>query len=186
MIGILPSSCTPADAQKWNLTEVSSHDEAISALKNCLITLQQPLSTRRESFNRTRWLDKLKPADASQEADGPEGPMAPIVTTGVLFVEKPLLTRHLCARGHISLSVSFHRRSTICACHPCARAMHFFTISWSRNFRNAKRPSSCFAVLKKKKTCPIFQPISTLSNFACHPCTKGHAKFLCAKKKTCN
>ena len=35
---------------KWNLTEVSSHDEAISALKkNCLITLQHgPLSARGE------------------------------------------------------------------------------------------------------------------------------------------
>ena len=31
-----------------------------------------------ESFNRTRWLD-----GASQKAEGPEGPMAPIVTTDV-------------------------------------------------------------------------------------------------------
>ena len=37
-----------------------------------------------ESFNRTRWLGKLRAAGASQKTDGPEGPMAPIVTTGVL------------------------------------------------------------------------------------------------------
>ena len=43
-----------------------------------------------ESFNRTRWLDKLRPAGASQKADGPEGPMAPIVTTGVSVIGKNL------------------------------------------------------------------------------------------------
>ena len=41
-----------------------------------------------ESFNRTLWLDKLRPAGASQKAEGPEGPMAPIVVTGTSFVGK--------------------------------------------------------------------------------------------------
>ena len=44
-----------------------------------------------ESFNRTRWLDELRPAGASQMADGPEGPMAPIVTTGVSVI-RPTMT----------------------------------------------------------------------------------------------
>ena len=134
-----------------------------------------------ESFNRTRWLDKLRPAGASQKADGPEGPMAPIVTFGILIVEN-LLTCHPCARGHVDLSVSFHGRSTICACHPCARAMQF----------------SPFVLLCRiEKPCQIFPPIPTFSNYACHPCTgvfikkactchpctKCHATFLCAKRK---
>ena len=50
--------------------------------KNCLITLQHGVFV--ESFNGTRWLSKLRPAGASQKADGPEGPIAPIVTSGKL------------------------------------------------------------------------------------------------------
>ena len=50
-----------------------------------------------ESFNRTRWLDKLRPAGASHKADGPEGPTAPIVTTGILIVEKKKLLTSLCS-----------------------------------------------------------------------------------------
>ena len=46
-----------------------------------------------ESFNRTRWLDKLRPAGASQKADGPEGLMAPVVTTGVPIVGKKPFSR---------------------------------------------------------------------------------------------
>ena len=45
-----------------------------------------------ESFNRTHWLDKLRPAVASQKADGPEGPTAPIVTTGVSHCRKKNLS----------------------------------------------------------------------------------------------
>ena len=59
------------------------------------------------------------------KADGPEGPMAPIVTTGVLIMEKTFLTRHPRAGGHVILALSFHWRSTNCACHPYARAMQF-------------------------------------------------------------
>ena len=31
---------------------------------------------------RTHWLNKLRPAGASLKAEGPEGPLAPVVTTG--------------------------------------------------------------------------------------------------------
>ena len=127
-------------SRKWNLTEVSSHDEASSALKkkNCLLTLQHgPLSARRELQSHPL-AGQAQACGRLTKGGSAGGPMAPIVTTGVLIVErkKNLLTRHLCARCHVNLSVSFHRRSTICACHPSAK-MQFFTVSWSRNFRNA-------------------------------------------------
>ena len=41
-----------------------------------------PLSARGELQSRTRWLNKLRPAGASLMAEGPEGPIAPVVTTG--------------------------------------------------------------------------------------------------------
>ena len=49
-----------------------------------------PLRPRRE-------LQSLRPAGASQKAEGPEGPMAPIVTTGISVVGKKLShTSSLC------------------------------------------------------------------------------------------
>ena len=52
--------------------------------------------------------------------------MAPVVTTGVSNEGKNSLTRHPHAEGHANLSVSFHGRSSNCACHPCAEAMQIF------------------------------------------------------------
>ena len=50
-----------------------------------------------ESFNRTRWLEKLRAAGASQKADGPEGPMAPVVTLVFSLQQKNLShTSSLC------------------------------------------------------------------------------------------
>ena len=120
-----------------------------------------------ESFNRTRWLDKLRPAGASQKADGPEGPMAPIVTTGILVVEN-LLTRHPCARG---MSI-FQYRSTgdpqfvrvILAPEPCN--FHCIVIK-----KLQKRVAPIVLLCRIEKTCHIFPPIPTFSNYACHPCT---------------
>ena len=63
-----------------------------------------------ESFNRTRWLDKLRPAGASQKAEGPEGPMAPIVTTGCHHDSKKKLdyiSRFAHILSMLFLSVSF-------------------------------------------------------------------------------
>ena len=79
--------------------------------------------------------------------------------------KKKLLTRHPCAGGHVNLSVSFHWRSTNCACHPYARAMQF---------------SPCEKRVKKlqERVAPFV--LLRHSNHACHPCTKGHAKFLCS------
>jgi len=91
-----------------------------------------------ESFNRTRWLDKLRPAGASQEADGPEGPMAPIVTTGILIVKKEKTFSHVILV--LGAMLIFQYRSTrdpqfvrvILAPEPCN--FHRIVI---KNFRNA-------------------------------------------------
>ena len=111
-----------------------------------------------ESFSRTRWLDKPRPAGASQKADGPEGPMAPIVTNGVLIVEKKnFLTRHPCAGCHVNLSVSFYGRSTNCACHPDARTMQF-----SPYYKGGQETSGTRSALRPASSI-------TSSNCACHP-----------------
>ena len=70
---------------KWNLTEGTSHDETGSALqkKNCQQLQHGPLSARRELQSHP-----LAGQAQAQNADGPEGPMAPIVTTGGHIVKK--------------------------------------------------------------------------------------------------
>ena len=111
-----------------------------------------------ESFNRTRWLDKLRPAGASQKADGPESPMAPIVTTGVLIVEKKKKTF---SRVILVLEAMliFQYRST---------EIHELCVS------SLRQSHAIFTVLKKvKKLQERVAPFVLLhqSNYACHPYT---------------
>ena len=90
-----------------------------------------------ESFNRTRWLDKLRPAGASQKGDGPEGPLALIVTTNILKVEKNFSRVILV----LWAMLIFQYRSTEIhnLCVSSLRQSHaIFTISWSRNFRHCR------------------------------------------------
>ena len=47
-----------------------------------------------ESFNRTRWLDKLRPPGASQKADGPEGPMAKTFSHVILVLGAMLIFQY--------------------------------------------------------------------------------------------
>ena len=50
--------------------------------------------------------------------------MAPIVTTGDLIVKKKNFSRVILVLGAMLIcSVSFHGRSTNCACHPCTQTM---------------------------------------------------------------
>ena len=90
--------------RKWNLTEVSSHDEASSALrekKNCLLTLQHgPLSARRELQSHPL-AGQAQACGRLTKGGSAGGPMAPIVTTGISVVGKNFLTRHPCAGGHV-------------------------------------------------------------------------------------
>ena len=59
------------------------------------------------------------------KAEGPEGPIAPIVTTGGHSWEKTaFLTRHPCTRGHAHLlCIAQRKKNSNSACHPCARAV---------------------------------------------------------------
>ena len=154
-----------------------------------------------ESFIRTRWLDKLRPAGASQKAEGPEGPMAPLVTAGVSIVGKnfsrvilelygprhsfcivPRKILELCVsslrpshaifavfekRSHANLSTNTYisRIMRVSLAHgPCK-----YSSNHRPRFSHCTRhPSRLLFFFKKKKVC------------SCHPCTKGHAKFLCA------
>ena len=142
---------------KWNLTEVTSHDETGSALQKKLpISGSMDPRVLVESFNRTRWLDKLRPSGASQKADGPEGPMAPIVTTGVL------ITRHPCAGA----TIIFLYRST--------EDPRIVRVSLAQG---SCKCSSLDVSTKQGPCCSS----SKKTVCTCHPCTKGHAKFLCAK-----
>ena len=104
--------------------------------------------------------------------------MAPVVTTGILIAEN-LLTRHPCARGHVNLSVSFHGRSTICACHPCARAMQFspYRDQETSETRGAHRR------IEKKKNMPDLDTNTYIHEFCVSSLHRCHAKILCAKKK---
>ena len=63
------------------------------------------------------------------------------------------------------------------ACHPCTWVM--------------PKASNPWRAITKKKQGPHYLSSSSSSSkntvCTCHPCTKGHAKFLCAKKKkTCH
>ena len=159
-----------------------------------------------ESFNRTRWLDKFRPAGASRKADGPEGLMAPIVTTGISVAREKTFSRVILVLGAMLI---FLYRST----------------EDPRIVRVILAPNPCnFRRLEKKEPCLSFNQCLHFSNYACqpctgpckyssnlvdhvsqiviqvgpccsstsskinsvrtsHPCTKGHAKFLCAFQK---
>ena len=134
-----------------------------------------------ESSNRTRWSDKLRPAGASQKADGPEGPMAPVVTAGVLIVKKTFSHFIPCAGSHVNLSVSFHKRSTNCACHPSARAMQFSPY-WEKKHAKfvhqylhsriirvilAQRATQNFSAQKKKRRVILAQAAAQCDPYYC-------------------
>ena len=117
------------------------------------------------SFNRTRWLNKLRPAGASQKADGPEGPMAPIVTTGVSSVGKTFSHIILALGGHANLlCIVPRKRSSKCARHPCARAMLIFTVVPS--FRNGPAAKASPRTMQSQTSCSKLQddPGSILVN----------------------
>ena len=109
--------------------------------------------------------------------------MAPIVTFGILIVEN-LLTRHPCARGHVNLSVSFHGRSTICACHPCARAMQFSPFVLLCRIEKTMPDLSTNTYILELCVSSLHRGLQKKKACTCHPCTKCPATFLCAKKKS--
>ena len=128
------------------------------------------------SNNRTRWLDKLRPAGASS-GGWTEGPMAPVETTDAATVDQRCSFKHWARWRHnhtqncvspcawVKLIVSrivvfaqgpcfLHEQissNSICACHPRARGHEFFT--GKKNDPNLCVSSLCkpyFRIIQKK------------------------------------
>ena len=129
--------------------------------------------------------------------------------------KNPSHASSLCSGPRQSFSIVSREIHNLCV--SSLRQSHaIITVSESRNFRNAQRPSSYFAVVRKtlarsfhqylhsrimrvilaQGSCPVLQILDVSSQknrshaillpkkvCTCHPCTKGHAKLLCAKKK---
>ena len=123
------------------------------------------------SINRTRWLDKLRPAGASS-GGWTEGPMAPVETTDAATVDQRCPFKHrtgwrhnhqtqncvspcawvklifsvsrivIFAQGHALFTLNFPGNS-ICACHPSV--LH----------REKKRPDLCVSSLCKPYLCIV-------------------------------
>ena len=90
------------------------------------------------SINRTRWLDKLRPAGASS-GGWTEGPMAPVETTDAATVDQRCSFKHWAGWRHnhsnskLCVTVRMGQANLLCvtSCRPCAGAMlssAFFTI----------------------------------------------------------
>ena len=82
------------------------------------------------SVNRTRWLDKLRPAGASS-GGWTEGPMAPVETTDAATVDQRCPFKHQTGWRHnhsnsklcVALRMGQANLLSITNCHPCAGAM---------------------------------------------------------------
>ena len=82
------------------------------------------------SINRTRWLDKLRPAGASS-GGWTEGPMAPVETTDAATVDQRCPFKHRTGWRHnhsnsklcVALRMGQANLLSISNCHPCAGAM---------------------------------------------------------------
>ena len=79
------------------------------------------------SINRTRWLDKLRPAGASS-GGWTEGPMAPVETTDAATVDQRCPFKHRTGWRHnhsnsklcVALRMGQANLLSISNCHPCA------------------------------------------------------------------
>ena len=148
------------------------------------------------SINRTRWLDKLRPAGASS-GGWTEGPMAPVETTDAATVDQRCSFKHWAGWRHnhtqncvspcawVRLIVSrivvfapgpcfLHEQissNSICACHPRARGHEFFTGKNKTTRICACHPcASHTSVSFKKKKLPI-------SDLDCHSCAGAMQQY---------
>ena len=149
------------------------------------------------SINRTRWLDKLRPAGASS-GGWTEGPMAPVETTDAATVDQRCSFKHWtgwrhnhsnsnclspCAWVKLIFSVSrivvfaqgpcfLHVQissNSICACHPWAGSHKFFT-------RKKNDPNLCVSSLCK----PYFRIVQKklpISDLDCHSCAGAMQQY---------
>ena len=128
------------------------------------------------SINRTRWLDKLRPAGASS-GGWTEGPMAPVETTDAATVDQRCPFKHRTGWRHnhsnsklcVAVRMGQANLLSITNCHPCAGAM----LS-SRSILQATRICACdpcashTSVSFKKKT---------NSDLDCHSCAGAMKQY---------
>ena len=89
------------------------------------------------SSNRTRWLDKLRPAGASS-GGWTEGPMAPVETTDAATVDQRCPFKHQTGWRHnhsnsklcVALRMGQANLLSITNCRLYAGAMLFFTLNY--------------------------------------------------------
>ena len=99
------------------------------------------------SVNRTRWLDKLRPAGASSGGWN-EGPMAPVETTDAATVDQRCPFKHQTGLRHnhsnsklcVALRMGQANLLSITSCILCAGAMLFFTLNSPGNLICACHP----------------------------------------------
>ena len=91
------------------------------------------------SVNRTRWLNKLRPAGASS-GGWTEGPMAPVEITDAATVDQRCSFKHWAGWRHnhsnsklcVALRMGQANLLSITNCHLCAGDHALFTLKFSR------------------------------------------------------
>ena len=129
------------------------------------------------SINRTRWLDKLRPAGASS-GGWTEGPMAPVETTDAATVDQRCPSKHRTGWRHnhsnsklcVALRMGQANLLSITNCHLCAGAMlssrsifqatRFVRVileqgAMSSSQGKKKRPDLCVSSLCKPYLCIV-------------------------------
>ena len=133
------------------------------------------------SINRTRWLDKLRPAGASS-GGWTEGPMAPVETTDAATVDQRCPFKHRTGWRHnhsnsklcVALRMGQANLLSISNCHPCAGAMLF-----SHSILQATR---FVRVILEQGAMSSSQGEEKKRICACHPCASHTSVSF--KKKT--
>ena len=135
------------------------------------------------SINRTRWLDKLRPAGASS-GGWTEGPMAPVETTDAATVDQRCPFKHRTGWRHnhsnsklcVALRMGQANLLSITNCHLCAGAMlsSRSILQATRFVRVILEQGAMSSSQGKEKTTQIC---------ACHPCA-SHTSVSFKKKTT--
>ena len=151
------------------------------------------------SINRTRWLDKLRPAGASS-GGWTEGPMAPVETTDAATVDQRCPFKHRTGWRHnhsnsklcVALRMGQANLLSISNCHPCAGAMlssHSIlqatrfvrvileqeSISSSQGEEEKKNPNLCVLSLCKPYLCIVQK--KNISDLDCHSCAGAMKQY---------
>ena len=147
------------------------------------------------SINRTRWLDKLRPAGASS-GGWTEGPMAPVETTDAATVDQRCPFKHRTGWRHnhsnsklcVALRMGQANLLSITNCYLCAGAMlssrsifqatRFVRVILEQGAMSSsqgeKRPDLCVSSLCKPYLCIVKK---TISDLECHSCAGAMQQY---------